>query len=383
MNEKENKITKASMNVEYYPAIIKENVSLERYTRFPISNVSALGVAFEPLTAAFHNVLSGGEASSGICRVTIPNNMHLAARTDGSGYLGSALSNSTNQVAGQATINPLLCDPTMLFMAVALADINKKLDGIQEIQQELLDFLAQKERSEVKGDLKFLTDVINNYKYNWNNEKYKNNNHIKVLDIMQSSERKIDFYREQITSKLKKKFLLHSDQDVRKQLNKMQSEFKDYQVSLYLYSFSSFLQVMLLENYDSAYLNGIAKKIEDYSFEYRDLYTKSFTQIEKLASSSIQSALLKGLASMNKFTGEAIAKVPLISKTQIDETLISTGEKFGELDSKRTSETMKQFLEKQSAYVRPFIENTNKINSLYNQPLELLFDTENLYLMAE
>ena len=86
---------------------------------------------------------------------------------------------------------------------------------------------------------------------------------------------------------------------------------------------------------------------------------------------------------MNKFTGEAIAKVPLISKTQIDETLISTGEKFGELDSKRTSETMKQFLEKQSAYVRPFIENINKINSLYNQPLELLFDTENLYLMAE
>jgi len=380
MDEKKNEIARAIMNVEYYPAVAKKDVSIEKYTKLPLSRVSALGVAFEPLTAAFQSVLSGGEVTTGICRFTVPNGMHLAARTNGVGYVGSALSDATNQVAGQATLNPLVCDPTMLFMAAALAHINKKLDSIQEMQQEILDFLAQKERSELKGDLNFLVDVINNYKYNWNNDKYKNSNHIKVLDIMQSAERKIDFYREQIASKLRKKSLFHSDQEIRKQLRKMQSEFGDYQISLYLYSFSSFLQVMLLENFDSVYLEGITKKIEDYSFEYREFYTKSFIQIEGYANSSIQSNLLKGLANVNKIAGEALSKIPVISKSQIDETLIETGGKLEDFGYKRAAQTMQQFIEKQSAYVYPFIENINTVNRLYNQPMELLFDGDNLYL---
>ena len=382
MDEQKNEIARAIMNVEYYPAVIEKDISIEKYTKLPIAKISTLGVAFEPLTAAVNSVLSGGEVANGICRVSIPNGMHLAARADGTGYIGSALSNATNQVAGQATLTPLVCDPTMLFMAAALAHIDKKLDSIQEMQQELMDFLAQKERSELKGDLNFLVDVHNNYKYNWDNEKYKASNHIKVLDIMQSAEKKIDFFRERISSKLNKKSLFHSDQEVRKHLGKMQSEFKDYQVSLYLYSFSSFLQVMLLENFDSAYLDGITKKLEDYSFEYRELYAKSFAQITSYANSSIQSNLLKGLASVNKIAGEAISKVPVINKSQIDETLIETGEKLGKLGTMRTEQTMKQFIEKQSAYVRPFVGNINVVNRLYNQPLELLFDKENIYLGA-
>lgn len=231
----------------------------------------------------------------------------------------------------------------MLFMAATCANIDKKMDSIQDMQKELLDFLAQKERSELKGDLNFLVDVINNYKYNWNNEKYKNNNHIKVLDIMQESERKLDFFREQITSKLMRKSMFYSDQEVKKQLDKMQSEFKDYQVSLYLYSFSAFLQVILLENFESAYLEEVA----------------------------------------NKIAGETVAKIPLINKSQIDETLLATGERIGNLSSKRIEQAMEQLIETQSAYVRPFIENINEVNRLYNRPLDLLFDEENLYFGAE
>jgi hypothetical protein len=51
--------------------------------------------------------------------------------------------------------------------------IDRKLDSIQETQQEILEFLEQKEKSRLKGNLNVLADVLNNYKYNWNNEKYK------------------------------------------------------------------------------------------------------------------------------------------------------------------------------------------------------------------
>ncbi|HHU12797.1 MAG TPA: hypothetical protein GXZ64_06185 [Clostridiaceae bacterium] len=368
-------------NVEFYPSILEEQANIAEYTKIPLLRLPALGVAFEPLAAAFQYAVSGGKAVSGLYQVVVPSGGHLATLKSGVGNIGSVL-NANNQIAGQATLNPLVCNPTMLFMAVALANIDKKLDAIQEIQQELLDFLAQKERSELKGDLNYLADILNNYKYNWNNDKYKNNNHIKVLDIKQGAERKIDFYREQIKSKISKKTFFHSDQDVKKQLEKIRVEFKDYQLALYLYSFSSFLEVMLLENFESAYLDCITKKMEDYSFQYRELYSQCYDQIEKNSKTSIQSHLLTGLSVANRLAGEAIAKVPVISKTQIDETLIQTGDKLWAFGSKRIEQTLKLLIEKQSSCIIPFVENIKEVNRLYNQPIELVFDKENLYIGA-
>lgn len=92
----------------------------------------------------------------------------------------------------------------MLFMAAALANIDRKLDTIKEMQQEMLEFLAQKEKAELKGNLIFLYDIFDNYKYNWNNEMYKNSNHTMVLTIKKEAEAKIIFYREQIIGKVNK-----------------------------------------------------------------------------------------------------------------------------------------------------------------------------------
>ena len=42
-------------------------------------------------------------------------------------------------------------------------------------------------------------------------------------------------------------------------------QFKDYQLALYMLGFSSFLEVMLLENYDADFLSGISAKLDTYS----------------------------------------------------------------------------------------------------------------------
>ena len=378
--ERKNEIAKTMSEIELYPTVVEKTLNIAQYSKFPVSRLAAYGTAFEPVTAAFQFVMNGGRATSGLYRVTIPNGGELAHFQKIPAYLGSVLKENGAVGGGQARLNPLVCDPTMLFMAMALANIDKKLDAIQEVQQELLTFLVQKERSELKGDMKFLSDTLNNYKHNWNSEKFKNSSHIKVLDIRQAADRKIDFYREQIASKISKKSFFHSDQDVKKQLGEIESEFNDYQLAVYLFAFSSFLEVMLLENFSAAYLDCIAEKIEEHSLQYRELYTKCYDQLEGYSKTSIQSQLLKGLASVNKVAGEAIAKVPVISKSQIDETLIKAGEKLGEFNSDRTGQTLKQFIEKQSAYVRPFVESINTVNRLYNQPTELLFDQENFYL---
>lgn len=380
MNElaRKNELIKAMIATELTLPVVQEELAFQTYSKIPLSRVTALGTGLEPVAAAVQQVVSNGQAVSGYYKVTIPSGTHLASFKDGTGFLGTAMGETG--IAGQARLNPLVCDPTMLLVAATLANIDKKLDTIQETQQEMLDFIVQKEKSALKGDLDFLMDIYNNYKFNWNSEKYKTANHIKVLDIRQNAGRSIDFYREQIKKRISKRAFMHSDQDVKKQLALVQDEFKEYQLAMYLYGFGYFLEVLLQENFDAAYLEAISKKMEDMSFRYRELYSMAYEQIEGYTKSSLQSKFVGGLSAMNKVAGEAIAKIPVISKSQIDETLIEAGEKLGAYKERRVTTTMHRLFDRQSSCVRPFIDNIDMVNRMYNQPITLIFNEENLYL---
>ena len=183
---------------ELCPAAQEQEVGIANYTPLPLSRLAAYGTAFQPLVTAVQTAVSGA-GGSGIYYVnTAGKTMFQMKGTKN--YIGS-LQNSKGMVGGgQAQMMPLACDPTMLFMAAALANIEKKIDAIQDMQKEMMDFLVQKEKADLKGNLNFLFDIFNNYKYNWNNDRYKNSNHIKVLDIRQEAEKKITFSREQIFS---------------------------------------------------------------------------------------------------------------------------------------------------------------------------------------
>jgi len=382
MNELEaarkNELLKAMSATELAPLEVKNEISVQTYSKIPLSRLTALGTGFEPVVSAIQQVTSHGQATSGFYKVTIPKGTHLAQFKEKSGFLGTAV--GEHGIVGQAQLNPLLCDPTMLLVAAALANIDKKLDAIQEVQQEMLDFLTQKEKSALKADLNFLMDIQNNYKYNWNSEKYKAANHAKVLDIRQEAACQIDFYQEQIKKQLGKKALLHSDHDVQKMLEKVQGEFKEYQLALYIYGFAYFLEVVLQENYEKAYLSAIAKRIDEMAFQYREFYSLAYSQIENLSKSSLQAHLFGGLSAINKGAGTAIAKIPGINKSQIDETLIEAGERIGAYKNRRVQTTMQQLLERQSSCVRPFIDNINAVNRLYNEPVTLIFNHDTLYL---
>ena len=369
-------------NLELSPAMFDEETSLENYTKIPISRIPALGTAFEPIASAVQKVIGGAGATTGLYKATIPSGTHLAEFKSGVGNLGTVL-NANNQIAGQAVLNPLVCNPTMIFMAAALANIDKKLDAIQELQQEMMDFLVQKERAELRGNLIFLSDILNNYRFNWNNDMYKNSNHIKVLDIRQTAEQKILFYRDQISSKLNKKSLIHSDKDAKKQIDAIQSAFKEYQLALYTHGFSSFLDAMLVGNYASEYLNGIKQKIESYSWQYRELYKKCYDQMDAYLNSSIRSTLLKGIKSVSKVTGEAIAKVPVLSKGSVDEVLIDAGNRLDKIETQRTMQQLRKLIDRQDGCVRPFVENIETLDRLYNNSLNMVFDRDNVYLGIE
>lgn len=375
---KDNEILQIMNNTSIYPMLKESEVGVSNYTSLPLSRLAAYGTAFQPLATAVQTAVNGA-GGSGIYYVnTAGKTMFQMKGTNN--FIGSLQTSDGMIGGGQAKMTPLACDPTMIFMAAVLANVEKKLDSIQDMQKEMMDFLVQKEKADLKGDLNFLFDVFNNYKYNWNNEMYKNSNHIKVLDIRQEAEKKIAFYREQIIAKVNKKSFIHSDQTVNKQLQMVQDQFKDYQLALYLFGFSSFLEVMLLGNFGKDYLTGISEKLEKYSLHYRELYTKCYDEIESYSSTSVQSSMLKGIAKASTSVGKIVEKIPVISKGQADEALIAAGDKLDELNVGKLRKQMSSLIERQSNSIGPFIENIDTVNELCNKPVELLVDKENLYI---
>lgn len=125
-----------------------------------------------------------------------------------------------------------------------------------------------------------------------------------------------------------KEKILSSDQEVKKLQSKMLKNFEDCQLAVYSYAFSAFVEVLLLENFDAGYLDAVTNKIQTYSITYRELYTKVYDILTLHGERTIQNQLLKGLAGINKIAGQQIEKIPLISKSQLDESLIAAGKKL-------------------------------------------------------
>lgn len=366
------------MQVSYYPENELDKSSLDSKQKFPMSQLAALGVAFQPIMQGINFVLGSGQGGSGLYFVdTMGTKMHRFANEPA--FLGSLKNAAGGVGGGQARLYQLPIDPTMLFMAMALISVEQKLDSIEKTQKEILAFLELREEAKLKGDLNTLIDIQSNYKFNWDNEKYKTNKHILVQQIRRDSEHSIILYREQLVKCLGRNTVIHSDHNVKLAMSKASSLLNDYHLALYIFSFSSFLEVMLLENFDSGYLGSITDKIAEYKDAYTELYTMCYDRFEKDSGTSLQSYALRGLSVVSSKAGKLIEKIPVISKSQIDEGLIKAGDKLTSINADRMQSVMQTLSDSRCDAVDPFVENINAISSLYNKPIELCFDEENIY----
>lgn len=375
-------------NMEYLPSIPSKETALKEHTKFSFSDFSALGVAFSSLPKTFRTVTQTVDAD-GLYRCVFPDGVtgRPASFKDGSGNLGTIMDG--NNIVGQAhwikadsqvLTTTIPYNPTVLFMAMALMSIDKKLDKIQETQKEILRFLELDKESQIRGDLNTLTEILNNYKYNWDNEIYKTSKLDLVQHIKRSASGNIDFYRNKISAGSIKKKGIHINKNAESLLTELKNLFKNYQLSLYIYAFAYFLEVMLMENFDKQYLDNVASEIEKRSIDYRTLYSECYEHIDEYTKTTIEAHLLKSASTVGKLTGETIAKIPLISKTQLDESLIEADEFLNKVGDEKVEKSMERYIENRDSGVEVFIDNINTVNQLHNKPLEILFDNENMYL---
>ena len=89
---------------------------------------------------------------------------------------------------------------------------------------------------------------------------------ILVQDIKRDSEQSIILAKELIISKTSKTKTIHFDNSIKKKKELIEKAFENYHLALYQFSYSSFLEVMLLENFDKNYLDAVHDKIIHYMF---------------------------------------------------------------------------------------------------------------------
>ena len=377
--------------IKFQPVEIKSNEPLDLFQKIPFTKLSSLGASLNSVGSALKNAATA-QGTTQLYEVKIPAGTHLAEFKNGAGKLGTVLSNETNKIAGQAVINPVnpvktVCfDPTMIFFFFFMANMDRKLDTIISLQREIMEYLTQRDESDMKGNLLFLQDIMKNYRLNWNNSLYLQNNHAQVLTIRRDAEKKIVLYRDQIACKAKgmrSGKLIHNDGDVKKDMARITPLFRDYQMALYMYAYSSFLEVVLLGNFSQDYLSGIIQNLESRTWDYQNLYSQVMGRMEENAQKSLESGAVRGLKSFVSGAGQAIARTPVISKGQVDEALIGAGAKLGKEEKKRLEGSLSPMMEAKVAGVRPFIDNINTIASVYNRPMRVLFDGENIYLKSQ
>lgn len=384
----DNSLPEKFFDLDYYPEITEEDIKTDDYMIIPFTEMEGLGVAFASLAHAVGDAARSMDAGQLYEIAKMPKGTHLAKAKDNSGMLGMCFDNS-NHLVGNATFKPVdsiskvasvPLDPSLIFVGAMLMRMEHKLDAIEETQREILAFLNRDKETKLEGDLKTLVDIINNCKYNWDNETFKGSNHMLAGDIKKEAQQNILFYRKYIVELLNKRKLLLTESDLKDKMKKLKSDFKYYQLSVYLYGFASFLEVLLSGNYKSDYINSVVSQLEELSFAYRHLYTDSYTKIERLSNKTAESMVLEGTAAVNKTVGKVMSKIPVVKKTPIDEMLMGAGKKLDRINDKSTAKKLSLLSDNRDSGVSVFIDNCKMLDLLYNQPKLVLVDEKAMYL---
>ena len=271
-------------------------------------------------------------------------------------------------------------NPATIMITIALSQIERDLGDIKEISNNILSFLENEKQSEIQGDVKTLNRAIVDYKYNYDDEQYIDNYSSLMIDIKRTANKNIESYKNVISDEIKKKSLFMTNKTIDSNQNKLEKDFSYYRLSLYIYSFASFMEIMLMENFKKEYLMSRKEELELLSKEYKDNYDKAYDFIKEIAGKSVQSNLLSGIGSAGKAIGDLTEKVQMIKDKNIDDWFNKNGDNLKNMSQDMKDKFITKFEEMSNPNIKLFIDKIELISNIYNNTKNIYFDKEKVYL---
>lgn len=282
-----------------------------------------------------------------------------------------------------STVTTLPINPATMMMAVALHSIEQKLDKIEAVQQQIIDFLIFEKEAEIEADVQMLSGIILKYKLNWDNEHYIAGSHKTVLDIQRTALKNMCLYQKQVSALLEKKQLLVAQNNVESIFDDFRKEFKYYRMALYTYALACLLEIMLGGNFNEEYIGMVKAEIEKFAIDYRNLFEKASIRLEKLGNGAIDTKVLKGLGTAGQKVGKFIGSVPGVNKGHVDEKLQENGARFAAKANILEEKAVREFSILGNPGTSIITEQMQDIALIYNYTESICFDSENIYLVGK
>lgn len=391
----QNELVQAAVEVQCFENFDRV-VLAKNSTAFPIADIASLGAGLSSMAPIFRTISQTVETAGAdnLYRCVFPNGVtgKLASFKDGSGYLGTIVGNNGSLAQARwikadtvpTTISTQIpFNPATMFMAVALMHLNQKLDSISTTQNMLVESMEQERKSQLLADLQILAELADEYKYYWDNDNHLTASITQVKMISRNAKKERISYQEKIEKSLNKKELEKLGTNTSARIEKVANQLIHYKLAVYDEAYASYMQIMLTKNFNAQLLQKVGQEMEEHAYQYKLLYTKCYDFIASILGTSVEKYLTKGVSKLTKAIGQAVSKMPKISETQLDEFLLDASDKIEQRESEKIADTMQNFVRHKESGVKIFSDNIHMIDRLYNQPLELVFDTKNVYLLSE
>lgn len=371
---------------------VRTDISQSKSLSMPIVQLSTLGAGVASLLPAFKTVTQtstvAGEGLFRLANAAVGDTLKVAKNGNFWGAFKTADGTSKFaqlQSAGQLqTTNSMVMpiDPATMMMAVALFSIEQQLGNIAEMQKKILSFLEIEKESEIESDIETLSNIIEKYKHNWDNEQFISSNHKMVIDIQRTARKNMVSYQKKVRDVIKEKKLLVLQNKIKNILDELMKDFKYYRLSLFTFSMSSLIEIMLSGNFKKENILSIKDEIQKLAFTYREIYGECSVYLESMEKSSVEFNLLKGVSATSKAVGKFIGSIPKIKDGQIDERLQENGEYVSDKAKAIETDSIAAFAEMSNPGTSLFTEKMDDLIFVYNQTTDICFDSNNIYLIA-
>lgn len=337
----------------------------------PVADLPSLGVAGKSLQQFIQSIKApGGE---GIYRVTFPKGFDgtLSRFKNEDAFLGSGISDGK---MAQARLNQIHFDPTQMFMAFALMNIQNRLGNIEEIQREMLGLWHLEKEASLRAALECLNELVEDYKYNWQNSEFVSQQLSMLGGIVRDAKGIRAIYEKKIKDLLNTGDEAHGMATANKKVNELRQYIRYYHLAFYVHSYAVYLQTILRHNYDADNLRNISGRLQQEARQYNELIEKCLAWIDKYMKGSYNSLVAPMLNGVDSFFARATKKIPL----GISKVYSADAERY--VSPKKQKARLEQDIDSGTVV---FADSVRHIDQLQNGQVVLYLEGEQLYITGE
>ena len=388
MNYEENRkeLANRMVDIEFQPVDRELSVRNDNVVSFPVEALAKSGGAAASVLPALQGIAEAAKnahAGEQLYRCVFPNGISgsLALAKDGSGALGTIVNSSG--IAGQARWIPVAgaaggvgvatIAPAVIFIAAMTVQISKKVDHLQKTADEILEFLELDKQAHMKADLQILSEVMNGYKTNWDNEAFVHAKLVQLGDIKHEALANIDFYKARASKAAENKEFVHFNFAPNK-FKDVQNLFGSYRSAVYLYSYSAFAELMLMGDYREQTITNTLNRLQDCEQRYKEFYGKCYTALEDSVYTGFDNLAIRGVANAAGFLGGVIGSIPIVRQGPVDEALEGAGRFLKNVSRDEAEKMLDKFRQNEVTDSSVFTDNVRFIGDSFNKPVTLLTD---------